>query len=104
MGFGTDIKRDAGEMEFYLRTGCVHQKYLNEILGDQSVGVSAFKTMPKELLNLKEADWVREMREFYNENGFYRTEDLNRLLGDPIRGVTISEEGLIESLKRCSEN
>jgi len=38
--------------------------------------------------NIQPPKWVLEMREFYSKNGFYRPEDLRRLLGDPTRGVT----------------
>jgi len=40
------------------------------------------------LRNTKGADWVRAMQRHYNETGTYRTEDLERLLGDPMRGVS----------------
>ena len=51
-----------------------------------------FKQMPKELANLKEADWVREMREYHGEHGKYRAEDLDKLLGSPTDSVSLSSD------------
>jgi hypothetical protein len=31
--------------------------------------------------NMPPADWVLEMRNFYNKNGYYKSEHLRRLLG-----------------------
>lgn len=33
--------------------------------------------------------WLKDMHEHYNEHGFYRPEDLERVLGDPTKGVSI---------------
>lgn len=33
--------------------------------------------------------WVEEMHRYFRENGFYRTEDLQRVLGDPRESVHI---------------
>jgi len=41
-----------------------------------------------ELRNSRGADWVRAMQRHYNDTGAYRVEDLRRLLGDPMRGVS----------------
>ena len=38
---------------------------------------------------VREPEWIREMRRFYNEHGGYRPEDLRRLLGDPNKGVSL---------------
>jgi hypothetical protein len=35
-------KEEIREMEFYLKTGCVHEDYLKRVRGDISLGVSAF--------------------------------------------------------------
>jgi hypothetical protein len=35
-------EEEVKEMEFYLRTGCVHEAYLKKVLGDISLGISAF--------------------------------------------------------------
>ena len=43
----------------------------------------------RRLAEIPEAPWVREMREHYNREGYYRPEDLRRLLGDPCTGVEI---------------
>ena len=45
--------------------------------------------IPEELANAQEADWVREMQKYFNETGTYRAEDLDRLLGDPTKGVEL---------------
>ena len=104
---GEPTKEDVKEMEFYIKTGCVHNDYLRDVLGDISLPVDAFrtmKTMPQELLDLPEGERAKSMKEFYSENGFYRAEDLNWLLGSPIRVVVFTEKGLIENLMRCSKN
>jgi hypothetical protein len=41
-------KEDVEEMNFYLKTGCVHQEYLDKVLGDQSIGISI---IPKQYFN-----------------------------------------------------
>jgi hypothetical protein len=33
--------------------------------------------------------WLREMQAHFSRTGFYRAEDLNRVLGDPRRGVSM---------------
>ena len=35
-------REEISEMKFYLKTGCVHESYLERVLGDISIGVSAF--------------------------------------------------------------
>lgn len=35
------------------------------------------------------AKWVEEMREHFHRNGFYRADDLQRLIGDPRDHVEI---------------
>jgi len=37
-------------------------------------------------------DWVREMREHFHRTGFYRPEDLRRLLGDATEPVELRQE------------
>ena len=37
------------------------------------------------------ADWVVQMRKYYEAHGFYRAQDLKRLLGDPCVGVSCDE-------------
>lgn len=39
------------------------------------------------------AQWVVEMHRFFAEHGYYRAEDLNRVLGDPRVGVVIACSG-----------
>lgn len=51
--------------------------------------VYQYKEMPKELENAQPADWVVDMQRFYNEHGYYRAGDLDKLLGDPCKGVTV---------------
>jgi hypothetical protein len=35
-----------------------------------------------------EAEWAQKMKAFFAEHGYYRPEDLLRLLGDPNRAVS----------------
>jgi len=42
-----------------------------------------------------EPDWVREARAHYEKTGFFRPEDLFRLLGDPARGISPGSRGSI---------
>ena len=54
-------------------------------------------------LNLKAiekgpANWLLEMREFYNKNGYYRAEDRLKLLGDPCEGVVLDDKYLKKRL------
>jgi hypothetical protein len=35
------------------------------------------------------AGWLREMQSHFSRTGFYRPEDLNRVLGDPRQGVSM---------------
>ncbi len=35
-------KEEINEMEFWIKTGCVHDEYLKKVLGDQSIGINAF--------------------------------------------------------------
>jgi hypothetical protein len=41
------------------------------------------------------ADWVREMHAHFQEKGFYRPEDLRRILGDPTDRVELRPGGPI---------
>jgi len=34
-------------------------------------------------------DWVNEMHNFFNEHGYFRAEDLSRVLGSQTRGVSV---------------
>jgi len=52
----------------------------------------------EEFYSIGPADWVTDMINFYNKNGFYRAEDLKRLLGDPTRSVEMPIKGLREVL------
>jgi hypothetical protein len=38
------------------------------------------------------AAWVSEMHVHFNQTGFYRVQDVQRVLGDPRQGVTIRPE------------
>jgi hypothetical protein len=46
-----------------------------------------------DLLKLAEAPWVTAMREHFAEHGFYRREDLERLLGKPGQSARIGSDG-----------
>lgn len=56
----------------------------------------------KELRDMPLADWVIEMRGHYDEYGFYRAEDLRRVLGEQTRGVSVPRcgEDVVEYLGR----
>ena len=51
-----------------------------------------------ELMKGPDPEWVREMREHYREKGWYRPDDLKRLLGDPNRRVDMGTKESIERL------
>jgi len=44
------------------------------------------------------ADWVMEMIAHYQKHGYYRREDLDRLLGDPTRSFSTLDELTVEKL------
>lgn len=44
------------------------------------------------LWDIPPADWVLEMQDHYRRTGWYRPEDLRRLLGDPTRYAGWSTE------------
>ena len=60
-----------------------------------------YRTFEEMMQRLPAAPWVTEMIEFYNIHGYYRAEDLRKLLGDPCRGVSAStfEEEFKRKLK-----
>ncbi len=37
--------------------------------------------------NIREPEWIREMRRHYAAHGHYRPDHLRRLLGDPMKSV-----------------
>ena len=55
-------------------------------------GAQARFSMEEFLRNVPEADWVREMREYFAETGAFRPEDLARVLGDPCRGIEMPQK------------
>jgi hypothetical protein len=42
---------------------------------------------------LKDADWVTKMREHFAQSGFFRPEDVARLLGDPLQHADAGLDG-----------
>ena len=42
LNYREPTREEIDEMEFYIRTGCVHKSYLEKVLGDQSLAVSVF--------------------------------------------------------------
>jgi hypothetical protein len=42
-----------------------------------------------------EASWVTDMRDHFNRHGFYRREDLERLLGKPGDSVQVTVSGAV---------
>jgi len=60
-------------------------------------------TMPDQiedqLLKAPEPDWVRQMTEHFEKEGWYRPIDLWRLLGDPSEGIEVqTDENAIVNL------
>lgn len=52
---------------------------------------------------VSEPKWVEEMHGYYQQNGFYRAQDLQRVLGDPREHVTLQtsdEEPINFTVKR----
>jgi hypothetical protein len=49
-------------------------------------------TMEELLKGLPTPEWLREMEEHFAENGEVRAEDLDRIIGDPSRGVAMTQE------------
>lgn len=43
------------------------------------------------------APWMKEMEEYYRQNGTFRQEDIRRLLGEPSKGVAISADKSLEA-------
>jgi dihydropteroate synthase len=39
-----------------------------------------------------DAEVVADMQRFFHEHGYYRAEDVQRILGDPVGGVTITTQ------------
>jgi len=54
MGYETNIKRDVKEMDFYIKTGCVHNSYLREVLGEQSTFIGNNPIRIEEVLEMFE--------------------------------------------------
>lgn len=53
----------------------------------------------EKLSQASEPDWIREMNEHFQKEGWFRPSDLLRLLGDPSEGVEVrTEESTISSL------
>ena len=49
--------------------------------------------------------WVREMHEYFRRTGFYRPEDLQRVLGDPRESVQVRvETGLMPAVAGHTPN
>lgn len=44
--------------------------------------------------------WVQEMHNHFRENGFYRTEDLHRVLGDPSESVHVQASTDLAQMSR----
>ena len=49
--------------------------------------------MPAEKTAHAQADWIREMRLYFQRHGAYRPEDLIRLLGAPGESVSTQRKG-----------
>lgn len=46
-------------------------------------------TAKRALESFSPPQWVQEMHKHYGENGFYRADDLQRVLGDPRESVQV---------------
>ena len=44
--------------------------------------------------------WVKDMHEYYRDNGFYRAEDIQRVLGDPRECVSVTATSDLSQLAR----
>lgn len=49
-------------------------------------------------------EWVRKMIEYYWQTGTYRPEDLQRLLGDPTKGVEVGPNVSLASLFQAKKS
>ena len=60
------------------------------------------KQAPEEQLieSLSPPQWVQEMHKYFRENGFYRAEDLQRVLGDPRECVHVQASTDLIQLSR----
>lgn len=48
--------------------------------------------------------WVKEMHEHYRDNGFYRAEDVQRVLGDPRECVEVKSSTDLMQFARSHSN
>jgi len=44
----------------------------------------------KKLEKVTDAAVVADMQRFFHEHGFYRAEDVHRIMGDPSKGITVT--------------
>jgi len=51
--------------------------------------MNAIPSLAEEMAKQPPSDWVLAMHEHFERTGSYRPEDLNRLLGDPNKGVSM---------------
>ena len=51
---GEPTREEIKEMNFYIKTGCVHNEYLREVLGDQSIPVGNNPRRIEEVLEMFE--------------------------------------------------
>ncbi|MEK6935842.1 MAG: hypothetical protein AABW67_03575 [Nanoarchaeota archaeon] len=54
LSYREPTREEIEEMDFYLRTGCVHNDYLRDVLGDQSVFVGNNPRRIEEVLEMFE--------------------------------------------------
>lgn len=45
------------------------------------------KEIPQTTDQVASAPWVKDMQSFHSKNGYYRPQDLGKLLGDPLDPV-----------------
>lgn len=55
----------------------------------------ALRNVERKLLEGPVPKWQREMLRYYKEKGFFRPADLQKLLGDPVKAVTVGPSASI---------
>ncbi len=54
------------------------------------------KTLQERLSNTPESDWIRDMKRYYAIHGHFRVEDIEKLLGDPRKGIEVASRACLE--------
>jgi len=59
--------------------------------------------LPQTSDQVSSAEWVRDMQSFYNRNGFYHPQDLEKLLGNPADAVETEGGGTLQFASRIND-